>query len=713
MSDVIDSFLGGLFDVIYSVMQLVLDSFVGRLLYYAETGLCKIVGMLNQMFCIFAGIDRVAYDGEEDYLINIFFNNHSINNVYWGMALIGVVMVFGFAIAAVTRKMFDSSGRMQTSLGQILTAALRSIFLILGMSAIMVMVLNSTNLLMKQINMIFTEAPNLDVPEVIVYTDEDFAAMGRALNTIGNYSLNPSYTSRYNINTCFNEIRNDLNYLQGQKVFRYYYTTKDANGNEVHTWQAVLQKIANSHDLRTDLKLDVSYDAVTSAMLEAMDLVRNDPSFRPLESYRRVAPVESTLPLDRYLFLMGTMHAAKNNAYNEKPELLDPVRGPYYSGEKNIYNISQVTRDFDIGFATDYLIVFAAGIALIFDLITIILNCIARIFNMMFLYLIAPPIFATQPFDGGGKTKQWLTAFIVQAFSVFGTVVAMRLLMLLLPIVTSSKLVLFKSSTLDIMAKLVLIYGLFEVSKKATGLLTGILADSAGWQSVQAGDMSGSAGKMIGGVAGAAKLAAKGVGKVADFATKPAQNLAKTGWAATGGKAARAWTDLGKPDTSGQEAMAQAKRNVAMRDAEQKIMAERAARQGEGGGDSAAPKNNAQPKSAQANSAPKNNAQPKKYTDEQKQKVFGPGPVGKANHAQANSAPKKYTDEQRQNIFGPDPVGKANNAQPDAGGAKQKYTDQQRQNIFGPDPAGKANNAQPNKQPPPVPPKPVQPPKEP
>ena len=589
MDDLIGGLLDGLFDVIFTVMELVLNSFVGRLLYYAETGLCMIVGMLDQMFQVFAGITKVSYDGEKDYLVNIFFSNRSITNVYWGMALLGVAMAVGFAIAAVVRKMFDASGRQQQSMGQILTSLLRTIFLILGMSAIMVIVLGSTNVLMQQINYIFNDPENLDLERTIVYTDEDFAAMGRALKTIGNYSLNPSYSSRYNINSCYNEIRHDLYYLQQQKVFRYYYVTKDAEGNEVNTWQSVLQKIANAHDPRQDLKLDVSYDAVTKALLEAMEIIRNDPGFKPLESFSRVMPADGLLPLDRYLFLMGTMHAAKNKQYNERAELTDPVRGPYYSGEKSIYNIDSVSSDFDIGFATDYLVVFLSGIALIFDLVIIILNCIARIFNMLFLYLIAPPIFATQPFDNGGKTKQWLTAFVVQAFSVFGTVIAMRLLLILLPIVTSSRLVLFENSMLNAMAKLVLIYGLFEVSKKATGLLTGILADSAGMQSIQAGDMSGSASKLMGSVAGAAKMvggtALKATGKVANFATKPLQNVAKRGWDATGGRVAKAWTGLGAGYQKKDAAMEQAKQSLAVDDAKQKLLEKREAKNNSGGGD--------------------------------------------------------------------------------------------------------------------------------
>ena len=39
MDGMIDAILDGIFDVIYNVMELVLNSFVGRLLYYAETGL--------------------------------------------------------------------------------------------------------------------------------------------------------------------------------------------------------------------------------------------------------------------------------------------------------------------------------------------------------------------------------------------------------------------------------------------------------------------------------------------------------------------------------------------------------------------------------------------------------------------------------------------------------------------------------------------------
>jgi hypothetical protein len=161
---------------------------------------------------------------------------------------------------------------------------------------------------------------------------------------------------------------------------------------------------------------------------------------------------------------------------------------------------------------------------------------------MLFLYLIAPPVIAAQPLDNGAKTKQWMTAFLVQSLSVFGTVIAMRLLLIFLPLVVSPELVLFEDSAiLNALAKLLLIYGGFEAAKKSSSILTGILADSAGWQAVQAGDMSSSAGKAIGTVTGAAKKVGGAAYSVGSFAAKPISNRVKAPFQ----RLANAWSNSG------------------------------------------------------------------------------------------------------------------------------------------------------------------------
>ena len=538
-------------DNLGSVLESILNATIFKLFYYIEYGLCWVIDILTDLFSVFAGLERVTYNNSHDFLVNILFSNKAISNIYWAMALIGIALTIAFTIWAVVKKMFDASGKMQQSMGQIITATVRSIILILSMNLVMTVVINVTNTLMQQIDYIFNNAYYLDQPEERTFSDEEYAAMGRILATIGNYSLVTSSNNRYNINSCFNAIRSDMYFLQRQGVFDYsYYETKE--GKEAPSWQSILSAIAKSSDLTTDVKVDKYEEGIAKSITAAMDYLRNNKIVTPVDHVNRTYEAQEKTHLDRLVFLMGTMRAAKNDAYNVEPGIDDALRGQYYFAEgKDIYNFSNVNSDFDVGFKTDYLVVWVAAIAVIFDLVVIILNCVARMFNLLFLYIIAPPVIAASPLDNGGKFKQWSTAFLVQALSVFGTVIAMRLLLIYLPIVMSPSLKLFdpkEHAILNMFAKLIMVWGGFEAAKKSTGLLTGILADNAGWQSLTAGDMSASAGKAIGKVTSMGKAAAGtalGVGKaVTGFALSPVTNVLSRPFKAAGSW----WSNLGKAD---------------------------------------------------------------------------------------------------------------------------------------------------------------------
>ncbi|MBR6381411.1 MAG: hypothetical protein IKS07_07050 [Lachnospiraceae bacterium] len=495
-------------EAVSSAVSYVLDNTIYRLFYYISIALCKIIYYLDTLYQAFTGQKQVMYDGDRIFLINVFFQNQTVTNAYWGMAIIGVVLSFAFAIIAVIRRMFDLRDKDQRSMGQILGSLGKTILTILSMNLIMVAVLNGTNLLMQQISYVFNNADSFDKKSSIVYTDEQYATMGRCLNTLGNYALNDSSNSRYNVNACFNAMRADLDYLRRQGVFDFYYKTVDKDGNEIITWQSLLQSIANSASLTQDLKADVYYESVQKAMENAFKVIRTNTNLRPLSEYKRTMKSEDyQVSLDRYLFLMATLEGARNEVYNRNPSLTDPIRGPFYYGEKDIYSFDQVYEDFYISIAGfNYLILWAMSIALVWDLGVILFSCVARIFNMLLLYLIAPLVFAAEPLDDGAKRKQWTVAFLVQSLGIFGTVIAMRVLMLFIPVVISGNLVISENIIIDLFAKVILLLGGFEVVKKASGLITGILADSAGWQSIQAGDMSHRGNMLVGGFKGLATL---------------------------------------------------------------------------------------------------------------------------------------------------------------------------------------------------------------
>ena len=524
-------------DLIMEGFNYILYNFIYRLFYYLEIVICMAMDWIQELMDVFTGASMVTYKtnfgSTQNYLINIFFSNGAISGVYWGMAAIGVVLAFVFAIISVIRKAFDMDEKVKMSIGQILTNLLKSILLIIGLNAGMTVIITATNVLMQSVVYVFDHATEIANGEDHKdFTDEEFAAMARIFNTIGNYSLNPSYKNRYNINSCYNELRGDLAYLASQGVFDYYYETKDEEGNIVQTWQSVLQQLANAADYSVEAPVDVYNEGIANALYDCMQLLKTDTSIRPLSSYDRIEVYDGDqVKLGRTLFLMGTMGngltaAAKNDVYNEHPSMTDAVRAPYYRGTKNVYSINDVNKDFDIALhKTNYILIYVAGGAIALSMALVIVTAIARIFNLLFLYVIAPPLFAVMPLDDGAKVKQWMTAFTVQCFSVFGSVISMRIYIIFLPIILDPGLELSNSVIIDLIGRVVMIYAGIEAITKANGILTGILADSAGWQSINAGDMSnylrgsfgGRAMKTLGGgmdaVGNAALGVAAGVGK--------------------------------------------------------------------------------------------------------------------------------------------------------------------------------------------------------
>ena len=140
------------------------------------------------------------------------------------------------------------------------------------------------------------------------------------------------------------------------------------------------------------------------------------------------------------------MDAAVNDEYNKNPSLTDPLRSRFFldnedgSGDRSIYNYADVLASFHVS-DIDFLYIWLTSLFMAAELLAITGNCVARIFNVLFLYLIAPPFFASWSLDNGGKAKQWLTAFIIQNFSVFATVFSVRVVQIFIPIITSADLI--------------------------------------------------------------------------------------------------------------------------------------------------------------------------------------------------------------------------------------------------------------------------------
>ena len=526
MGAIVDGILSG----IKSLFNAFLDYCLWAVLYFIEVVLLFCVDLLEDVMIIFTGEKEVTYGKSKMALIDVFFNHNTIKGIYAGIGMIGIVFAFVFAIWAVIKRTGDLRGKQQgVTLGSIVGNLLKSIILIFSMNAIVTLALQTTNILTQQVSYAVSKGDMFTVGEDhIVFYEDDYAAMGRIINTLGNYSLNPSYRSRYNINACYNDIRGDIDYLAKRGVFSFHYIDKDTDGDGIPepTWQSIMEKIANAYNYDYEAPLDTYDDALSAAILSAMDTLQNNPYVRVLKTYSRdeysyeyeTDKDGSYVPLNRIIFLAATMGnvfgngAARNDAFNKDPSFSDGARLPFYIGEKSIYSYEAVRSTFNPApWKTNYLIVLFSCGGLVMEMVSIILTCGVRIFNLLALYVAAPLAISSMPLDDGGKFKQWSTAFVIQLLGIVGMVLSLRLFFMFLPIIWSPNLTISSNPILGLVVKVLVCYTALEAVNKVNGIFTGILADNAGYQAIYAGNMrdkleNSAAGKAMGSLTGTGVL---------------------------------------------------------------------------------------------------------------------------------------------------------------------------------------------------------------
>ncbi len=159
----------------------------------------------------------------------------------------------------------------------------------------------------------------------------------------------------------------------------------------------------------------------------------------------------------------------------------------------------------------DYIIGFAVSIALLIILGACLVIAVQRIFDMLMLYLISPYFVATMPLDDGEKFGIWRNLFIGKCFSGIGMVVAMKLYIMLCPVIMNTKLLSFssKSDEMDYLTRLIFLLGGAWAVYKSGHVVTEILSQSAAAGETGAAMVGG--GTVIAAFHGGAGLATSGI----------------------------------------------------------------------------------------------------------------------------------------------------------------------------------------------------------
>lgn len=215
--------------------------------------------------------------------------------------------------------------------------------------------------------------------------------------------------------------------------------------------------------------------------------------------------------LGRVVFCVSTLNASKIDGDNisggsSKDMIEDTARKYYYykgiPGAKNYDNEDTVKGDFKLN-KLDFI---TAGIVCIFLVIVLFTACITfiqRIFDVIILYIVSPLFISTMPLDDGEKFKKWKELFIGKVFGGYGTVLAMNMFLLMVPVIMGNKITWGDNTSAEgaYIFKLLFLCGGAYALTKVGPMITTLL----NWQSGQA--ESATAG-LVGGFVGGKVMAA-------------------------------------------------------------------------------------------------------------------------------------------------------------------------------------------------------------
>lgn len=196
--------------------------------------------------------------------------------------------------------------------------------------------------------------------------------------------------------------------------------------------------------------------------------------------------------LGRIVFVIASLDASKTEGYNIsnpgkgiKVGVTDAERAPFYNITGTDLKDYGRLMDVDEAFYLqdfDYLIGFIAAIFLLFTIGICLIIFVQRVFEICLLYLASPYFVCMIPLDDGEKFSRWREMFVGKCFTGFGSVVGMRLFLMICPIIMGNDITFGNEASPEMtyMIKLFFIAGGAWAVYKSGPMITSLISSQAG-----------------------------------------------------------------------------------------------------------------------------------------------------------------------------------------------------------------------------------------
>lgn len=435
IADAIKNFITGFFGALLSIIP--------KTIYALCTLIFSIMDVLQILIRKVAGLDQIYYTSVDwtttggqsndivfNFIQNIFLGQTPIlTNVFWAMMILGVVMLFITTLIAVLKSEYTMDVKA-SSKGKIIGQAFKAIFSFAVVPIVAFFGMYLANIILQAVDSATTsEVSSSSISQSNI---QGLFKQGTSANGTKTY-IYYNFLYTYNVPTTSPPISGMVFRASAYKANRIrYYPLFQNNLNNENVGAGVFNLLSSNLDTASGF-LDDCF--ANSYVLKSPATLTTDP-FK-----------------GDYLYPLGSSASYLSNS---------PVT--FESFDKN--NVSLVWYYYDL-WSFDFIVCIAAFVIITKLLISLVFGLMKRIFELLILFLIAPPISALMPLDNGDALKKWRGKFISKAIGTYAPIAGMNLIFIIIPLISTIKF--FNIPGIDYLVNILfIIVGLLSVKDLVT-----------------------------------------------------------------------------------------------------------------------------------------------------------------------------------------------------------------------------------------------------
>ena len=474
-----------------------MDVFFYKIIANILAGLLKVVDYIEQLFNVFAGIEDVKVStgentGVSTSLLDYFLQNETVANVFWVFIIVGVGILGAFTAYAVIRNLVV----MKKTNGKIIGQFFSGLFAFFLVASVTITGIAASNLALGAVNSAFqidgdsytlsqrifaigAEAvesgsawrPGVSIKDVNLGVQSGDDIIGEYEKVLGPFEDIDEYkgttSSGYLVAVPIKSeyldewieteplLKEEIEQIKD--VIDFQLSDKS---DWVSLYKLVKEMFADSSSISNGLKMAVStIRYAQKGLFDSGDIGEIDYSIESLKDPEREQYIEigrivggKTYEIIFKDFSKGYIQEFNNSVYIYDCQVISETQSTFDKFDNEVASISvgmkryagngiQVIKKYKIGLIDpltyNWALAYIAAIVLIVVLFVSALSLAKRVFDIIFLFFSMPFPIATMPSDDGARFKLWKDTMISKVILAYGTVIAVNLFLLVLPLITS------------------------------------------------------------------------------------------------------------------------------------------------------------------------------------------------------------------------------------------------------------------------------------